>query len=111
MFEAMSKSQSCCRDVVPRLPCVASPCSMLCPGLVMDRCLEEKTEDPDMSKECKTEVVRVMNEKAKDYRLNYRLTHACEQDIPRLCDNVCSTVPGMICGGLVLHCLQVGACV
>jgi len=77
----------------------------------MDRCLEEKTEDPDMSKECKTEVVRVMNEKAKDYRLNYRLTHACEQDIPRLCDNVCSTVPGMICGGLVLHCLQVGACV
>jgi hypothetical protein len=61
-----------------------------------------------MSKECKTEVERVMNEKAKDYRLNYRLTHACEQDIPRLCDNVCSTIPGQICGGLVLQCLQVG---
>ncbi|KAF5838865.1 hypothetical protein DUNSADRAFT_2034 [Dunaliella salina] len=70
------------------------------------RCLEEKTEDPDMSKECKSEVERVMNEKAKDYRLNYRLTHACEQDIPRLCDNVCSTIPGMVCGGLVLQCLQ-----
>lgn len=82
--------------------------SMLVLLFAMRRCLEQKTEDPDMSKECKAEVVRVMNEKAKDYRLNYRLTHACEQDIPRLCDNVCSTIPGQICGGLVLQCLQVG---
>jgi len=61
-----------------------------------------------MGKECKTEVERVMNEKAKDYRLNYRLSHACEQDIPRLCSSVCSSAPGQACGGMVLQCLQVG---
>lgn len=70
------------------------------------RCLEEKLDHSDMSKECKDEVVRDMNRMATDYRLNWRLNHACEADINKLCANVCSTQPGQVCGGLVLNCLQ-----
>ena len=60
-----------------------------------------------MSKECKDEVSRDNNRMGQDYRLNYRLNHACESDINRLCANQCSSSPGTSCGGLVLQCLQV----
>ena len=71
------------------------------------RCLEENIENTDMSKECKDEVTRDNNRMGQDYRLNYRLNHACESDINRLCANQCSSSPGTSCGGLVLQCLQV----
>eukprot|EP00195_Chlamydomonas_chlamydogama_P004977 CAMPEP_0202901334 /NCGR_PEP_ID=MMETSP1392-20130828/14194_1 /ASSEMBLY_ACC=CAM_ASM_000868 /TAXON_ID=225041 /ORGANISM="Chlamydomonas chlamydogama, Strain SAG 11-48b" /LENGTH=885 /DNA_ID=CAMNT_0049587883 /DNA_START=46 /DNA_END=2703 /DNA_ORIENTATION=- len=70
------------------------------------RCLEEHMDNTDMSKECKDEVVRDMNRMAQDYRLNWRLNHACEGEINKLCANLCSTAPGQTCGGLVLQCLQ-----
>jgi Golgi apparatus protein 1 len=70
------------------------------------RCLEENLDSSDMSKECKDEVVRDMNRMAQDYRLNWRLNHACETEINNLCPNVCSSQPGQSCGGLVLQCLQ-----
>lgn len=70
------------------------------------RCLEQHIDHVDMSKECKDEVVRDMNRMATDYRLNYRLSHACESDISRLCADMCTTTPGSTCGGLVLQCLQ-----
>lgn len=70
------------------------------------RCLEEHMDHVDMSKECKDEVTRDTNRMATDYRLNYRLSHACEFDISRLCSNLCSSQPGQTCGGLVLQCLQ-----
>ncbi len=60
-----------------------------------------------MSKECKDEVMKDMNRMAQDYRLNWRLNHACEADIQKLCPSMCSTTPGVTCGGLVLQCLQV----
>jgi len=69
------------------------------------RCLEEHLQEDDMSKSCKREVMRDQNKMARDYRLNYRLRTACESDIPRLCDNLCSTQAGAVCGGLVLQCL------
>lgn len=59
-----------------------------------------------MSKECKDEVMKDMNRMAQDYRLNWRLNHACEADISKLCPNMCSSTPGVTCGGLVLQCLQ-----
>jgi hypothetical protein len=62
-----------------------------------------------MSKECKAEVDRVERESSRDYRLNYRLSHACEAEVPRLCNHVCPNLPGVECGGQVLRCLQVGA--
>ena len=71
------------------------------------RCLEEKLDDTDMSKECKDEVTRNVNRMATDYRLNWRLTNACEGEITKLCPNSCSTTLGTTCGGLVLQCLQV----
>lgn len=49
-----------------------------------------------MSKECKDEVVRDMNRMATDYRLNWRLNHACETDINKLCPSVCSSQPGQV---------------
>ncbi len=62
-------------------------------------------DNDDMSKECKDEVTRDMNRMATDYRLNYRLNHACEADTAKLCPNLCAA--GQSCGGLVLQCLQV----
>lgn len=61
-----------------------------------------------MSKECKDEVMKDMNRMAQDFRLNWRLNHACEGEIEKLCPNTCSTQPGaqMPCGGLMLQCLQ-----
>eukprot|EP00798_Chlamydomonas_sp_ICE-L_P015369 gene15369-21453_t len=70
------------------------------------RCLEEHMDDVDMSKECKTEVVKDMNHMAQDHRLNFRLETACKEDISKLCPNSCSSTPGQSCGGLVLNCLQ-----
>eukprot|EP00798_Chlamydomonas_sp_ICE-L_P012178 gene12178-15298_t len=71
-----------------------------------DWCLEENLDEMDMSKECKAEVTKDMNRMATDYRLNYRLKSACNDDIATLCPNPCSTTPGQSCGGLVLQCLQ-----
>ncbi len=62
----------------------------------------------DMSRECKDEVTKDMNRMAQDYRLNWRLNHACEADIKRLCDGACNAGNGQPCGGMVLQCLQVG---
>ena len=59
-----------------------------------------------MSTECKEEVMRDMNRAAHDYRLNWRLNHACEADINGLCAGVCNAASGQPCGGLVLQCLQ-----
>jgi Golgi apparatus protein 1 len=47
-----------------------------------------------------------MNRMAQDYRLNWRLNSACEADTQKLCPNMCSSTPGVTCGGLVLQCLQ-----
>lgn len=71
--------------------------------------MEEHLDETDMSKECKDEVSRDMNRMAQDFRLNWRLNHACESDINKLCPNLCSTSPGQTCGGLVLQCLQVSS--
>lgn len=45
---------------------------------------------------------------AKDYRLDTRLSKACKDDVKDLCSHVCDAAPGQVCGGSVLHCLQVG---
>lgn len=71
-----------------------------------NRCLEDQIDHNDMSKECKDEVMKDMNRMAQDFRLNWRLNHACEADIGKLCPNACSNMPGVTCGGLVLQCLQ-----
>lgn len=47
-----------------------------------------------------------MNRMAQDYRLNWRLNSACDNDIRKLCPNMCSTGQSVPCGGLVLQCLQ-----
>uniref|UniRef100_A0A7S0YM23 Golgi apparatus protein 1 n=1 Tax=Polytomella parva TaxID=51329 RepID=A0A7S0YM23_9CHLO len=69
-------------------------------------CLETFLNDPEMSRECHDEVVRNQIQMAQDYRLNFRLKHACSADVDILCPNKCSEQPGVICGGLVLQCLQ-----
>eukprot|EP00967_Tisochrysis_lutea_P013497 scaffold15088_cov20-Tisochrysis_lutea.AAC.6 len=72
-------------------------------------CLEKELDNTDMSKECKAEVEAVMSVQAKDFRLDTRLKGACEQDINALCAHVCNAAPGQVCGGSVLHCLQIEA--
>jgi hypothetical protein len=66
--------------------------------------VQEHLEDDDMGAECKSEVISDMHRMATDYRLNWRLNHACEADINKLCPTMCT--PGRPCGGLVLQCLQ-----
>lgn len=41
----------------------------------------------------------------RDYRLNYRLSNACEADIDTLCAAECTPFLGQACGGRVLRCL------
>ncbi|KAI8475756.1 MAG: hypothetical protein J3K34DRAFT_453290 [Monoraphidium minutum] len=69
------------------------------------RCLQAKLDHEDMSEECKAEVARDMNRAATDYRLNWRLNHACEADIESLCSGLCSASKERPCGGVVLNCL------
>ncbi|KIY98535.1 Golgi apparatus protein [Monoraphidium neglectum] len=69
------------------------------------RCLQEHLDDEDMSRECKDEVTRDTNRAAQDYRLNWRLSKACEKDISGLCSGLCSANSNQPCGGVVLHCL------
>mmetsp|Transcript_2774 Transcript_2774/g.6902 ORF Transcript_2774/g.6902 Transcript_2774/m.6902 type:complete len:571 (-) Transcript_2774:276-1988(-) len=69
------------------------------------RCLQNNSEDPYMSTECKEEISRDENRENEDYRLNYRLNLACELDIDELCANDCSPFLGHACGGTVLRCL------
>eukprot|EP00898_Chlorokybus_atmophyticus_P007954 jgi/Chlat1/815/Chrsp104S01269 len=67
-------------------------------------CLRDKVDDVEMSEECQAEVKRDEMMSAQDYRLNYRLTRACEMDIDELCSDVCQQFMGS-CGGTVLECL------
>ncbi|KAG1672451.1 hypothetical protein FOA52_013237 [Chlamydomonas sp. UWO 241] len=72
----------------------------------ISRCLADNLENADMTDECKKQVQRDQNMMARDYRLNWRLDHACTGDISRLCPNLCPSGPGASCGGMVLQCLQ-----
>lgn len=44
-------------------------------------CAQDHLESVDMSSECKEEVTKDTNRMAHDYRLNWRLNHACEVSI------------------------------
>lgn len=69
------------------------------------RCLQDHMDDTDMGSECKDEVTRFQIHSSEDYRLNYRLSQACEKDIDTLCSDECSFYLGQACGGRVLRCL------
>lgn len=58
-----------------------------------------------MGGECKKEVKRNEVRAATDYRLMYRLSKACDNDINTMCATVCSPFSGQACGGTVLRCL------
>ena len=92
-----------------RVACSAEM-SKFCEGLQhgsarVIRCLQEHTEEPDMSTECKDEVTRDQIRSNQDYRLNFRLNKACQNDIELLCGDECSPFMGQACGGRVLRCL------
>ena len=50
-------------------------------------CLEEHREEPDFSPECKTEVEKMMAERAADFRLDSKLKRLCQDDITDMCAN------------------------
>ncbi|KAG2445817.1 hypothetical protein HXX76_000421 [Chlamydomonas incerta] len=69
------------------------------------RCLQDHKEDTDFGRECKKEIESFEHESATDYRLNYRLSKSCRDDIAALCASVCAAEDGSTCGGTVLRCL------
>ena len=48
-------------------------------------CLEENREKPDFSAECKTEIEKMMERRATDFRLDSTLRETCKQDIDEIC--------------------------
>jgi Golgi apparatus protein 1 len=70
------------------------------------RCLQDMKNEKNLGKPCQQEVLSYESEINKDYRLNYRLRTACQQDIQNLCPTVCQQSDGQVCGGKVLRCLS-----
>eukprot|EP00884_Botryococcus_braunii_P009912 jgi/Botrbrau1/18922/Bobra.177_2s0076.1 len=69
------------------------------------QCLQQHLDEVDMSSECKQEIERDMLRSSQDYRLNYRLARACEEDRLTLCGDLCQENDQEPCGGRVLQCL------
>ncbi|CAI5512031.1 unnamed protein product [Closterium sp. Naga37s-1] len=84
----------------------------------MVKCLQDHVADADMGKACADEVKRDEHRSAQDFRLNFRLNHACFEDVQHLCINACAppgvegamaaaaAAAGQACGGAVLKCLS-----
>ncbi|CAI5529290.1 unnamed protein product, partial [Closterium sp. Naga37s-1] len=84
----------------------------------MVKCLQDHVTDADMGKACADEVKRDEQRSAQDFRLNFRLNHACFEDVQHLCINACApsgvegamaaaaAAAGQACGGAVLKCLS-----
>ncbi|CAI5492080.1 unnamed protein product [Closterium sp. Naga37s-1] len=84
----------------------------------MVKCLQDHVADADMGKACADEVKRDEQRSAQDFRLNFRLNHACFEDVQHLCINACAppgvegamaaaaAAAGQACGGAVLKCLS-----
>ncbi|CAI5474497.1 unnamed protein product [Closterium sp. Yama58-4] len=98
-----------CADEMKRL------CSQA-PDMV--KCLQDHVTEADMSKGCADEVKKDEERSAQDFRLNFRLNHACFEDVQHLCMNACAppgvegamaaaaAAAGQACGGAVLKCLS-----
>lgn len=69
------------------------------------RCLEDSMEKEGFGSECAKEIERERQLEGNDYRLNYKLKTSCEDDIDRLCGQVCNPFQSTACGGRVLRCL------
>ncbi|PNH09949.1 Golgi apparatus protein 1 [Tetrabaena socialis] len=69
------------------------------------RCLQDHQEETDFSKDCKKQVEQYELEATSDYRLNFRLSKACQEEIQSLCGSTCAAEGGSTCGGTVLRCL------
>ena len=69
------------------------------------QCLVDHDEEAEFSAECRAEVKRYEIRAGQDYRLQYRLSRACDAELDRLCAGVCSPFQGQACGGTVLACL------
>ena len=48
-------------------------------------CLEEHREEKDFSGQCKTEIEKMMAERAADFRLDAKLRTLCKDDIEDIC--------------------------
>eukprot|EP00884_Botryococcus_braunii_P009907 jgi/Botrbrau1/18918/Bobra.177_2s0072.2 len=69
------------------------------------QCLQQHVHEADVSSECKQEIEWDLRRSSEDYRLNYRLARACEEDRQTLCREVCQESYYEPCGGRVLQCL------
>lgn len=69
------------------------------------RCLQDNKTKKEFGKGCKEEVVKYEKSATGDYRLNFRLRTACQNEVKLLCKDACKVQEGQICAGRVLRCL------
>lgn len=67
------------------------------------RCLQDNKHKKDFSKVCKQEVDDYEHEASSDYRLNFRLSNSCKDDISALCSSVCVSDEGQVRDGVRGH--------
>lgn len=71
------------------------------------RCLQDNLKADNFTKGCQAEVQKYEQTASTDYRLNFRLTQACDQVLKEVCTEVCMEEEHVdkACGGTVLRCL------
>ena len=73
-------------DLDPDLYSVLQFCPDVQPGNARAKeCLEEHREDTGFSPQCKTEIEKMMSERAADFRLDAKLRQLCSDDIDEIC--------------------------
>jgi hypothetical protein len=60
---------------------------------------QDKKTEKDFGKACRQEVKNYEVNAAKDYRLNFRLKKACEDDVELICKDTCSIHEGEVRAG------------
>lgn len=98
-FEKLPKAVNLASAIVTFAFPITLPC----------RCLQDNKAKKNFGKACQKEVASYEQETAKDFRLNYRLSAVCRNDMKQLCAEACSIEQGElidVCGGRVLRCLS-----
>ena len=87
-------------------------CLQFCPDVQpgnarAKECLEEHREEKNFTSQCKTEIEKMMSERAADFRLDAKLRQLCKDDIEEICPYDKDSLDNVIGNDArVIECLQ-----